>query len=122
MTPRTQIVAIDINAPVDALRQLILSKRHARIPVFRDDLDNIEGVVHERDLLRGNTGTRASLIHCVDTHPFSLGADERNAVAGSLRSKKTFMIALCIPDITNPFWPEVARGVQDTIEAGGYAL
>jgi LacI family transcriptional regulator len=46
---------------------------------------------------------------------------ERNAVAGSLRSKKTFMIALCIPDITNPFWPEVARGVQDTIEAGGYA-
>lgn len=52
MTPRTQIVAIDINAPVDALVQLILNKRHARIPVFRDDLDNIEGVVHERDLLR----------------------------------------------------------------------
>jgi LacI family transcriptional regulator len=46
---------------------------------------------------------------------------ERNAIAGSLRSKKTFMIALCIPDITNPFWPEVARGVQDTIEASGYA-
>jgi LacI family transcriptional regulator len=46
---------------------------------------------------------------------------ERNAVAASLRSTKTFMIALCIPDITNPFWPEVARGVQDAIEAGGYA-
>jgi putative hemolysin len=52
MTPRTQIVAVDINAPVDALLQLILNKRHARIPVFRDDLDNIEGVIHERDLLR----------------------------------------------------------------------
>src|SRR5581483_694102 len=46
---------------------------------------------------------------------------ERDAVAGSLRSKQTFMVALCIPDITNPFWPEVARGVQDTIEARGYA-
>ncbi len=46
---------------------------------------------------------------------------ERNAVAGSLRTRQTFMIALCIPDITNPFWPEVARGVQDTIEGGGYA-
>src|SRR5207253_9215114 len=43
MTPRTQIVAIDIKAPVDALLQLILNHRHARIPVFRDDLDNIEG-------------------------------------------------------------------------------
>jgi CBS domain containing-hemolysin-like protein len=52
MTPRTQIVAIDINASVDALLQLVLNKGHARIPIFRDDLDNIEGVVHERDLLR----------------------------------------------------------------------
>jgi CBS domain containing-hemolysin-like protein len=52
MTPRTQIVAVDISSSVERLLQLILSKRHARIPVYRDDLDNIEGVVHERDLLR----------------------------------------------------------------------
>jgi LacI family transcriptional regulator len=47
---------------------------------------------------------------------------ERNAIAGSLRSNRTCMVALCIPDITNPFWPEVARGVQDTIEADGYSV
>jgi CBS domain containing-hemolysin-like protein len=52
MTPRTQIVAIDIKSAVDKLLQLILAKRHTRIPVFRDDLDNVEGIVHERDLLR----------------------------------------------------------------------
>lgn len=52
MTPRTQIVAIDIKASVESLLQLILNKRYARVPVYRDDLDNIEGVVHERDLLR----------------------------------------------------------------------
>lgn len=45
---------------------------------------------------------------------------ERNAIASSLRRDQTFMVALCIPDITNPFWPEVARGVQDSIEASGY--
>src|SRR5215216_639843 len=45
---------------------------------------------------------------------------ERHAVAGSLRSEHTYMMALSIPDITNPFWPEVARGVQDTVEAAGY--
>jgi DNA-binding LacI/PurR family transcriptional regulator len=44
----------------------------------------------------------------------------RNAVAGSLRTDRTYVVALSIPDITNPFWPEVARGVQDTTEAGGY--
>ncbi len=52
MTPRTQMIAIDINSPVEKLIQLMVSKRHARIPVYRDDLDNIEGIVHERDLLR----------------------------------------------------------------------
>src|SRR5437016_4225043 len=52
MTPRTQIVAIDINSSVEKLLQLVINKRHARIPVYRDDLDNIEGIIHERDLLR----------------------------------------------------------------------
>jgi len=51
MTPRTQIVGIDANASIDRLVDLIVSKRHTRIPVFRDDLDNIEGIIHERDLL-----------------------------------------------------------------------
>ena len=47
---------------------------------------------------------------------------ERHAVAGSLRSERTYMIALSIPDITNPFWPEVARGVQDAVEQAGYTV
>ena len=47
---------------------------------------------------------------------------ERNAIAGSMRSNRTYMLALSIPDITNPFWPEVARGVQDTVEAQGYSV
>lgn len=44
----------------------------------------------------------------------------RNAIAGSLRTDRTFIVALSIPDIMNPFWPAVARGVQDTTEQGGY--
>jgi putative hemolysin len=52
MTPRTQIVAIDINSSVENLLQLITNRSHTRIPVFRDDLDNVEGFIHERDVLR----------------------------------------------------------------------
>jgi CBS domain containing-hemolysin-like protein len=52
MTPRTQIVAIDINSSVENLLQLVTTRSHTRIPVFRDDLDNVEGFIHERDLLR----------------------------------------------------------------------
>lgn len=59
--------------------------------------------------------TRERVLKAVD----ELGY-ERNAIAGSLRTDQTFMVALCIPDITNPFWTVVARGVQDAIEASGY--
>jgi DNA-binding LacI/PurR family transcriptional regulator len=32
------------------------------------------------------------------------------------------MIMLVTPDITNPFWAEIARGLQDTIELDGYSV
>src|SRR5688572_20625369 len=47
---------------------------------------------------------------------------ERNDLASSLRTDQTRMVMLATPDITNPFWPEVARGLQDTIEQDGYSV
>lgn len=52
MTPRTQIVSIDINSSIEKLVQLMTSRSHTRVPVYRDDLDNVEGFIHERDLLQ----------------------------------------------------------------------
>ena len=47
---------------------------------------------------------------------------EHNAVASSLRTDRTNIIMLAIPDIANPFWPDVARGVQDVMDREGYAV
>ena len=51
MTPRTQIVAADVSWGVERVVNLVVARHHSRIPVYREQLDNIEGVVHERDLL-----------------------------------------------------------------------
>src|SRR5581483_5987914 len=40
--------------------------------------------------------------------------------AQSLRTRKTYTVACVIPDITNPFYPAFARGIQDVAEANGY--
>jgi DNA-binding LacI/PurR family transcriptional regulator len=47
---------------------------------------------------------------------------ERNDLASSLRTARTRLVMLATPDITNPFWPDVARGLQDTIEGDGYSM
>jgi LacI family transcriptional regulator len=43
-----------------------------------------------------------------------------NLVASSLRTDRTQLVMLAIPDITNPIWAETARGVQDVMGDEGY--
>jgi DNA-binding LacI/PurR family transcriptional regulator len=43
-----------------------------------------------------------------------------NAVARGLRTKKTRFLALIIPDITNPFFTDLARGFQDASDQNDY--
>lgn len=45
-----------------------------------------------------------------------------NDVAAGLRTAKTNMVLLMVPDISNPFWSETARGVQDFCEANNYSV
>src|SRR6478752_4509523 len=47
---------------------------------------------------------------------------ERNHLAVGMRSGRSGLIGLVIPDITNPFWAEVARGAQDIVERNGASL
>jgi LacI family transcriptional regulator len=43
-------------------------------------------------------------------------------VARSLKLRRTMTIGMVIPDITNPFFPAVVRGVEDTARQAGFAL
>jgi putative hemolysin len=52
MTPRTEIVALPLETTVADARRAILAAGHSRIPVYRGTMDNVVGVLHERDLLR----------------------------------------------------------------------
>ncbi|HEX3085538.1 MAG TPA: hemolysin family protein [Pyrinomonadaceae bacterium] len=51
MTPRTEIAALPKSATVRDARTLIFESRHSRLPVYRDQIDNVEGIVYLRDLL-----------------------------------------------------------------------
>ncbi|HKP12533.1 MAG TPA: hemolysin family protein, partial [Blastocatellia bacterium] len=51
MRPRLQMVAIEAAATVADARRLIIESKHSRIPVYREQIDNVEGVVYVRDLL-----------------------------------------------------------------------
>lgn len=45
-----------------------------------------------------------------------------NLLAGSLRGQSSFTIGVLIPSITNPFYPELVRGIEDEAQRRGYSL
>ncbi len=46
----------------------------------------------------------------------------KNTLAAGLRSQKTWMILVMVPDIANPYWSEIARAAQDRLEAEGFSV
>lgn len=51
MVPRTQVHAIDIDTPMSEVLHLIAESEHSRYPVYRQNIDNVVGVLHSKDLL-----------------------------------------------------------------------
>lgn len=52
MTPRTEICALPLDSTVRDARDLIINEKYSRLLVYRDSIDNIEGVIYVRDLLQ----------------------------------------------------------------------
>jgi CBS domain containing-hemolysin-like protein len=51
MVPRTEVVAIEIDTPVPEILRLLAEEGHSRIPVYRENLDQVVGTLHARDLV-----------------------------------------------------------------------
>lgn len=51
MVPRVDIVATEADSTLTDVASRMLESGHSRLPVYRDSIDNVIGVVHSRDLL-----------------------------------------------------------------------
>ncbi|MDD3013110.1 MAG: cation diffusion facilitator family transporter [Candidatus Gastranaerophilales bacterium] len=52
MIPRTEVEFIDAEATIDELIDVIINSGHTRIPVYKDDIDDIIGVINAKDVLK----------------------------------------------------------------------
>ncbi len=51
MVPRTEVIALEISTPPQDILKILAEENHSRIPVYRDNIDHIVGVLHARDLI-----------------------------------------------------------------------
>lgn len=59
MTPRLDVVWLDIDDAADAIAREIMESGHSRFPVCRGDFDDVVGIVHTRDLLHAHFEKKA---------------------------------------------------------------
>ena len=52
MTPRPDIVAVPDTVPAREARDIMIESKYSRLPVYRDEIDNVEGLIYVRDLLQ----------------------------------------------------------------------
>lgn len=70
MVPRADIVATDIDCGKEDVLQLVAEEAHSRMPVFRDTLDTVVGMIHVKDLVK-------ALSDGVSDQDFTLAALQR---------------------------------------------
>lgn len=70
-----------------------------------------------------NPATRSMVAFDVTTRVQQIAADmgyTRNSLASSLRTGSSYTIGVIIPDLSNPVFPPVVRGIERTLSADGY--
>jgi CBS domain containing-hemolysin-like protein len=64
MVPRADIIAVECKTPLDEVVALMAKETHSRLPVYRESLDEVIGMVHIKDLLAAvveKTGRKKTL-------------------------------------------------------------
>ncbi|MEX2229309.1 MAG: hemolysin family protein [Dehalococcoidia bacterium] len=86
MVPRVQVQGIRVGTPADEIAVLLREQTHTRYPVYREDLDDIVGVVHVRELVALVT-SGASLTASVRPVPFVPSSTPLDTVVKRMRDQ-----------------------------------
>ncbi len=94
LTPRVDLTAINIADSPEKIKQLVLTERFSRIPVFEKTLDNIIGILHTRDYLEAmlKTGQAPEDIRPLLAKPLFVHKSQRiAALLNDFRRKRVHM-------------------------------
>lgn len=90
LTPRVDVVSIDIEDSKEEINKIIIAERFSRIPVYRGSIDNIVGILHTRDYLEISANGEIPDIEQIMTEPFFVYKTRKlSALLSDLKRKRT---------------------------------
>lgn len=90
LTPRVDVISIDIDDSAEDNKKIILAERYSRIPVYKDSIDNIVGILHTRDYLETMSRGENANIEKLMTPPFFVYKTRKlSALLSDFKRKRT---------------------------------
>lgn len=87
LTPRVDVVAVEDTISVEELTQIFAESGYSRLPVYHDTIDNIIGVVHEKDFYRGRLKKLTSIEEMISPALYTTGSTKISELMRTLREE-----------------------------------
>ena len=87
LTPRVDVVAVEGNTSLDEVAQTFAESGYSRLPVYHDTIDNIIGVVHEKDFYLARLKKETSLEELVKPTLYTTGSTQISQLLRTLREQ-----------------------------------
>lgn len=91
LTPRVDVVAVEDNTSLDEVAQTFAESGYSRLPVYHDTIDNIIGVVHEKDFYLARLKKETSLEELVKPTLYTTGSTQISQLLRTLREQHHHM-------------------------------
>lgn len=93
MTPRVDVVAIDVNTPVEEIKKCFFENQYSRVPVYEGTIDHIIGVLFEKNFFKAYIEYKDGLdIRKLMNEPLRVvGSMHADALLSLLKSKKVHL-------------------------------
>ena len=91
LTPRVDIVAVEDSATMEEIAATFAESGYSRLPVYHKDVDDIVGVIHEKDFNAARYRGQTDISGCITPVHYTTANAELGALLRTLQKKKTHM-------------------------------
>lgn len=133
LVPRVDMEAVDCETPLEEVDRIFMETRYSRLPVYKGSIDNIVGILHEKDFIKQRGEKGFTLEKAAKPTVFVVSTTKISAVLQQLQKSKSHMAVVSgefgdtvgiitmediLEELVGEIWDEHDEVLSDITELG----
>ncbi len=94
LVPRVDVFAVEESSTMDEVKEIFQKTGYSRLPVYKETIDNVIGLIHERDFFAGYINGEKEIGHLLQDIVFTTEYTRISALLKQLQKQKIHMAAV----------------------------